>query len=102
VAAASKQRCEDELSENEPVHGYLDFSFKTVIEYGGNSRVKSVPKPSTFSVRGTTLFGSVMEFVASRLSAARTTASPLALMDFAPLSWILMGRAEPEQFTTFR
>ena len=56
------------------------FNFNTVTEYGGNSRAKLAPKPSTFSVRGTTLFGSSMELVSSRLLAARTTASPLALI----------------------
>lgn len=56
--------------------GYFVFNFKTVMEYGGNSRVKFALKPFTFSECGTILFGSPMVFVSFGLLAARTTASP--------------------------
>jgi len=55
---------------------HFAFNSKIVMEYGGNSRVKSAPKPVTFSVTGATWVGSVMEFVSSGLFAFITTASP--------------------------
>jgi len=37
-----------------PLRFYFAFNSKIVMEYGGNTRVKSVPKPVTFSVTGAT------------------------------------------------
>jgi len=81
---------------------HFAFTFNTVTEYAGNSRTNVAPKPSTVSVRGTILFGSVMELVSSRWLAARTTAWPLGLIAFVPLIWTLIRWALPAVFTTFR
>ena len=43
-----------------------------------------------------------MELVSFRLLADRITASPSDSIFAAPLIWMLLGRAEPDVFTTFR
>ena len=58
------------------VVNYFAFNSKTVMEYGGNERVKSVPNPSTFSVTGTMFVGSSIEFVSEGLFPFKTTAWP--------------------------
>ena len=65
--------------------GHFVLNFNTVMENGGNSRVKLALKPPTFSARGTTLLGWSMEFVSSRLLAANDTASPSDSIFGAPL-----------------
>src|ERR1019366_2894909 len=53
---------------------YLAFICNPVREYGGNVRVKLVPRPSTVEVTGTILVGSAMEFVSLGLLALKVTA----------------------------
>ncbi len=65
---------------------YFVFSFKTVMEYGGNSRVKSALSPEAVSVCGTISPGCSREFVSSRLPAASETNSPSGSTFAAPLT----------------
>ncbi len=68
-----------------PYRNYFAFNSRIVMEYGGNSRVKSVPSPSTVAVAGTIFVGSSIEFVSSGLSAFSTMAVPSASTVETPL-----------------
>src|ERR1019366_3534108 len=81
---------------------HLAFSCNTVREYGGNVRVKLVPRPSTLEVTGTILVGSVMELVSVGLPALSVTACPLASMAARPLNSTRSGCGVAARFTIFR
>src|ERR1017187_4926607 len=81
---------------------YLAFICNTVREYGGNVRVKLVPRPSTLEVAGTILVGSVMELVSVGLPALSVTAFPFASMAARPLNSTRSGCGVAARFTIFR
>ena len=64
---------------------HFDCNFSTVMEYGGNSRANSAPRPATFSVHGTILLGSSIELVSFRLSPTNDTSSPWDSIVRAPV-----------------
>ena len=70
------------------------------MEQGGKVRVKLVPRPVTFSVTGTTFFGSSIELVASRLSAFSTVAVPSSATELTPLISIFTSCGASARFTT--
>src|ERR1035437_376018 len=81
---------------------YFPFITKTVMEYGGNVRVKVVLRPSTGVVTGTILDGSVIEFVSVGLPAAMAMVCPLGSTEAIPLSSTRMGCGVAARFTIFR
>src|ERR1035441_11121003 len=81
---------------------YLAFICNTVREYGGNVRVKLVPRPSTVEVTGTILVGSAMELVSVGLPALSVTAWPFASTAAGPLNSTRSGRGMGGGCTSFR
>src|ERR1035437_3315936 len=81
---------------------HLAFSCNTVREYGGNVRVKLVPRPSTLEVTGTIFVGSVMEFVSAGALALSVTACPLASTLARPLNSTCSACGVAARFTIFR
>ena len=65
---------------------YFVFNSSTLTEYGGNDRVKSEPRPETFTITGTILVGSVMELVSSGPLPLRVMVRPLGSTDEMPVS----------------
>src|ERR1035437_10018155 len=81
---------------------HLAFSCNTVREYGGNVRVKLVPRPSTLEVTGTIFVGSVIELVSVALAALSVTACPFASTLARPLNSTRNGCGVAARFTIFR
>src|ERR1035437_6484388 len=80
---------------------YLAFICNTVREYGGNVRVKLVPRPSTVEVTGTILVGSAMELVSVGLLALSVTAWPLASTAARPLNSTRSGCGQAARLPLF-
>ena len=81
---------------------HFAFTSKTVMEQGGNVRVKLVPRSLTFSVTGMRCCGSLMVLVSVRFAALSTVAWPLAATDFTPLMSIVTGCAVSALLTIFK
>ncbi len=84
-----------------PPHPYFACISKTLIEYGGNVRVKFALSPSTFVVTGTIRVGSVIEFVSLGPVPLIVMACPPGSTAVTPLNARCTDCGVPARFTTF-